>query len=158
MCNPTEVTLVSLPGLEGPEQSLPGCSVTCASRTGGFLGNRRPPRSSRAQRAAVMETGRRAEPGWLAWISSGASLGGLCGGPAVQPTQPSSAALEPEGKGQVGAIVARKWHLWMQGGEENRAVHACVFAVQACASGISKKKTGRRSLLQEDCSKKLISI
>lgn len=32
------------------------------------------------------------------------------------------------------------------------------FAAQRHVSGILKKKTGRRSLQQEDCSKKLISI
>lgn len=100
----------------------------------------------------------RAELGWRAWVSRGAPLGGLWGEPAVQPAQASSAALVPEGKGQVGAVAALKWHLWMQGSEENGAVGASVFTVQACAPGISKKKTGRRSLLQEDCSKKLISI
>lgn len=55
-------------------------------------------------------------------------------------------------------MVSLKRHLWIWSWEENRVVVSSGFVSQTRAPGTLKKKTGRRRLQQEDCSKKLILI
>lgn len=108
-------------------------------------------------------------PRWRGWAGSGARSGGdgvRCDGAEQGAPAPwrgtkkrrSQMSRAAEDQGQAGTVVSLKWHLWISRGEENRAVVSSAFAAQTCASGILKKKTGRRSLQQEDCSKKLISV